>query len=135
MNLEEDEEIERIKARKVEAILEDLARRKQVKQTLLVTDSNFDEVVSKHTLLVIDCWAPWCEPCKIISPVIDELAIEYRGKIVFGKLNVDENPKTSIRFNISSIPTILIFKEGILVDEIVGAIPKHKIVSILQKYI
>ena len=90
-----------------------------------ITDDTFTEFVEKHNLAVVDCWAPWCAPCRMVGPIIDELAMKYAGKISFGKLNIDENQKTAIMFNIMSIPTILIFKDGDLVDNILGALPKQ----------
>ncbi|KAA0008904.1 MAG: thioredoxin [Thermoplasmata archaeon] len=99
---------------------------------LEVNDANFEEIVIKHKNVAIDCWAPWCGPCLMIAPVIEELAKELKGKVVFGKLNVDENQRTAMRFNIMSIPTILLFKDGKLVDRIIGAMPKEFIVEKLK---
>ena len=90
-----------------------------------VMDANFDETLRKYPLVVIDCWAPWCAPCLMVGPVIEELAKEQAGKVVFGKLNVDNNQKTAMKFGIMSIPTILIFKKGELIDQQVGAMPKE----------
>ena len=97
-----------------------------------VSDANFDEMVKKYKNVAIDCWAPWCGPCLMIAPVIEELARELKGKIVFGKLNVDNNPKTAMRYNIMSIPTILLFRDGELVDRIIGAMPKEFLVEKLR---
>ena len=97
-----------------------------------VSDTNFDEMVKKYKNVAIDCWAPWCGPCLMIAPVIEELARELKGKIVFGKLNVDNNPKTAMRYNIMSIPTILLFRDGELVDRIIGAMPKEFLVEKLR---
>ncbi len=99
-----------------------------------VTDSDFDSFVSHHSLILVDCWAPWCGPCRLVSPVIDGLAKEYTGKVAFGKLNTDENPQTSGRYGIMAIPTLLIFKNGKQVDQIVGAVPKARIEETLRKY-
>jgi len=90
-----------------------------------VSDKNFENALKKYENLVIDCWAEWCMPCKMLSPIIDQLAKENKGKIVFGKLNVDENPETASNFGIMSIPTLLIFKNGKKVDAIVGVRPKN----------
>lgn len=97
-----------------------------------INDGNFDAFVSKYRNVVIDCWAPWCGPCLMIAPVIEELAKELKGKVIFGKLNVDENQKTALRYRIMSIPTLLIFKEGRLVDRLVGAMPKEGILQNLK---
>jgi thioredoxin 1 len=104
-------------------------------EPIKVTDENFEEVISKYDLVVIDCWAPWCMPCRMISPIIDELAKDYAGKVVFGKLNTDENKETVMKFGIMSIPTLLIFKKGKLVDKIIGAVPRQFIEAKLSAYI
>jgi len=87
-------------------------------------DKDFDTVIQRYPLVVIDCWAPWCGPCKMISPIVDNLAETHEGKIVFGKLNIDNNQATAMKFGIMSIPTLMIFKNGELADQIVGALPK-----------
>ena len=97
--------------------------------TILITDENFSELVKKYPKMVVDCWAAWCGPCRMIAPIVEELAKEYKGKIAFGKLNVDENENTSRKFGIMSIPTLLILKDGGLVDKIIGAVPKEHIVE------
>jgi thioredoxin 1 len=133
---EEDEELRRIKEKK----LKELMRLKEKKQEIIakptpVTDSNFSEMVSRHPLALIDCWAPWCGPCVVISPIVEELAKEYAGKAFFGKLNVDENPRTAERFRIFGIPTLLIIKNGKEVDRIVGLVPKDHIKARLKKHL
>jgi thioredoxin 1 len=102
---------------------------------ITLTDQNFNEMVGRHSLLVVDFWAPWCGPCRMVSPVITELSQELAGKAVFGKLNVDENPMISSTFGIQSIPTIAIFKNGKAVDGIVGAASKSHIMSKLSTHI
>jgi thioredoxin 1 len=97
-------------------------------------DADIDETLKKFPTIVIDCWAPWCGPCRMIGPVIEELAKELQGKITFGKLNVDENPQTSMKYKIMSIPTMLVFKNGALVDQFVGAMPKEMLVQKLKPY-
>jgi len=101
---------------------------------LEITDADFDDAVKKYKTIVIDCWAPWCGPCRMVGPVIDELAKELQGKIVFGKLNVDENPSISMKHEIMSIPTLLVFKNGNLVDRVVGAYPKVELKKKLDAY-
>ena len=99
-----------------------------------ISDSSFDEATNKYPVLVVDCWAAWCGLCRAIAPVVDELTKTYVGKVVFGKLNVDENPKTAVQFGVMSIPTLLLFKNGKEVDRIIGAIPKQSIESKLLKH-
>ena len=98
-------------------------------------DVDIDETIKKYPMLVIDCWAPWCGPCRMIGPIIEELAKEMKGKIVFGKLNVDENQQTSMKYKIMSIPTMLIFKNGALVDQFVGAMPKEMLLQKLKPHV
>ena len=101
---------------------------------LEVTDADFDDAVKKYKTIVIDCWAPWCGPCRMVGPIIEELAKEMQGKIVFGKLNVDENPNVSMKHQIMSIPTMLIFKNGNLIDKLIGAMPKDMLKQKLELY-
>ncbi|MGC8661328.1 MAG: thioredoxin [Nitrososphaeria archaeon] len=96
-------------------------------EPVTVTDLDFNQFVTTHENVVIDCWAEWCQPCRLISPIVEELAGKYAGKIWFGKLNVDENQGTAMEYSIMGIPTLLIFKNGSLVDQIVGAMPKRLI--------
>jgi thioredoxin 1 len=98
-----------------------------------LNDGNFDQMVSKPGLMVVDFWAEWCAPCRFVSPVLDELAKEYAGKMVLGKLNVDLNPQISARFMIRSIPTIMFFKDGKPVDTVIGALPKPMIETKIKK--
>ncbi len=99
-----------------------------------ITDDTFDQFVSSNQLALVDCWAPWCGPCRIVGPIVDALAREYKGKVAFGKLNTDENFATATRFNIMAIPTMLILKKGQLVDQIVGALPKARIEEVLKRH-
>jgi len=100
-----------------------------------ITDAVFDENVRKYQMVVIDCWAPWCGPCRMIHPIVEELAKEMQGKIVFGKLNVDENQATATKFGIMSIPSLLVFKNGELVDRIIGAMPKEMLMAKLNPHL
>ena len=90
-----------------------------------VTDQDFNqEVLEADTVVLVDFWAEWCGPCKMVAPVLDDLSQEYDGKIKFTKVDVDENPETAMKYGIRSIPTILVFKGGAPVDQVVGAVPK-----------
>lgn len=92
--------------------------------TIEITDANFNEVLDTEKPVLIDFWAEWCGPCKMIGPIVKELANDYDGKAVIGKVNVDENPGTAAQFGIRSIPTLLVFKGGEIVDKQIGAVPK-----------
>lgn len=102
---------------------------------LHLTDENFDEEINKNPLVLVDFWAEWCAPCRIIAPLIEQLAGEYQGKLLFGKVNVDENPSTASKYRIMSIPSLLFFKEGKLVDKVIGAVPKNYLVEKINKYV
>ncbi len=100
-----------------------------------ITDNNFEEIISTDKPILVDFWAEWCGPCKMIGPVVEELAGEYDGKAVIGKVNVDENIATSQKFGIRSIPTLLVIKNGEIVDKQVGAVPKAVLAEKIDKHI
>ncbi len=100
---------------------------------VIITDDNFEtEVIKSDKPVLIDFWAVWCGPCKMIAPIVEELAAEYDGKVKIGKLDVDENQQTSIKFGVRSIPTLLLFKDGKVQNTIIGAVPKAQIVQKLN---
>ncbi len=100
---------------------------------LAITDANFEEVVLKSDKpVIIDLWAEWCGPCRMVGPIIEEMAIEFEGKAVIGKLDVDNNPETTTRYGVRNIPTILFIKNGEIVDKQVGAVPKNVLVKKLE---
>jgi len=133
---EGDVELERIRARKMQK-LETIMRKSEVvvNNPITLDDAHFYESIRKYPLMLIDCWAEWCGPCRMIAPVIDELARDYGNRLAIGKLNVDENPETATKFGIVSIPTLLIIKNGEEVDRIIGALPKQIIEEKLKKHL
>lgn len=101
-----------------------------------VTDASFQkDVLDSKLPVLVDFWAPWCGPCRMVAPVVDEIAEQYDGKVKVVKLNTDDNPKTASDYGIRSIPTLMIFKEGKRVDMVVGAVPKSTLAQTLEKYL
>lgn len=101
---------------------------------LIITDQNFqNQVINNKIPVIVDFWAPWCPPCKMIEPIIDELAKEYEGKVVVGKLNTDDNPHLTEQLNVMSMPTVMFFKEGKLIKALVGAQGKQAYKQILDE--
>ena len=99
-----------------------------------VTDANFEETIKKNNVVLIDFWASWCGPCRALAPTIQELAKEYCGKVLIGKLDVDENPSMAERFQVFSIPTMILFKNGSETERLVGLCPKSRITDTIQKH-
>lgn len=137
---EEDKELEQIRKKK----LQELKRGKDEGKDkdkgasgkpIKVTDETFPEIIAKYPLVVIDCWAPWCGPCNMVAPILDEIAKDYADKIVIGKLNVDNNQKTAMQYGIMSIPAMLIFKNGKLIDQVIGAMPKQLLEPKITKHL
>jgi thioredoxin 1 len=136
----EDKELEKIRQKKLEQLMKKTSEtgRKEKSATnkpVEVTDVTFQETVHEHPLVVVDCWASWCGPCRMVAPVVEEMARDYAGKILFGKLNVDENPDVAMQYQIMSIPTLLVFKNGQLIDRIVGAMPRQTLEPKITKYL
>mgnify|MGYP000592447209 CR=1 FL=1 len=99
-----------------------------------LTDATFDETVNSSDVpVLVDFWAPWCGPCKAIGPVVEELANEYAGKAVIAKMNVDDNPATPGKFSVRAIPTLILFKNGEVVDQVTGAVGKTQLIAMLDK--
>ena len=134
-DLIEDAEIDRIKKAKIAVMLEQAQKEKIISKPIILTDTNFNSEIAKNELIVVDFWAPWCGPCRMVGPLIEELASEYGGKVIFGKLNVDENMVVPSRFGVRGIPTMIIFKDGQAVDTLVGACSKAHIESKFKPYI
>jgi len=108
----------------------------QTMNPIEITDANFEqEVLKSDKPVLIDFWAVWCGPCKMIAPVVEELAREYDGKLKVGKIDVDNNPEVAMRFGIRSIPTLMIFKNGQVVEQIIGAVPKRQVVEKLLSHL
>jgi len=100
------------------------------------TDGDFDATVLKaEKLVLVDFWAEWCGPCKRLAPTVDALANDYDGRMTIGKLNVDENPDTTVKFNVRGIPALLLFKGGEVVDQVVGLVPKDDIKKVIDKHL
>jgi thioredoxin 1 len=101
---------------------------------VILNDNNIDEAIAKYPFLVVDCWAEWCGPCRMMGPIIDTLSSKHAGDIAFGKLDVDSNPKTSSTFGIMSIPNLLVFKNGEKVGSIIGAMPEDALIKKIGTY-
>jgi thioredoxin 1 len=123
--------------RMVEMLERSKSRTKQeiFDKPIVLTDDNFFVEVSKHDLLVVDFWAPWCGPCRMVGPLFEQLASEYTGRVVFGKVNVDENMAVPNSFRVMGIPTIIVLKKGQLVETIVGACSKNHIESKFRPFL
>jgi len=139
---EEQKEIERINKKKVEELLAEREKKLKIQSQhahgsspITLTDGNFSSELTTHDLVVVDFWAAWCGPCRTVAPIVEELSKEYQGKVVFGKLNVDENPLISQNFGIQSIPTMLVFYKGKPVDGVLGAVPKSSIEARFKPYL
>lgn len=137
----EDDEIERINKKKIAELI---ARKKAnlahptqdtFGRPIVLNDANFYPEISKHHLILVDFWASWCGPCRMIAPIIEQLAGEYSNRVAFGKLNVDENPMISNTFMVQSIPTLILFSNGKQADRLVGVMPKSQIEDRFRPYL
>ncbi len=134
----EDEELRLInekRMKKLQQIVNEKELLKNIKEPLKLDDSNFASTINKYPLLLVDFWAPWCGPCRMMSPIIDQVGKEYIGKLVVGKVNVDENPHISGQFGISSIPTLILFKRGQVVNNIIGSVSKGRIDEMVRMHL
>ena len=125
--------IDEIKRKKMKELKNKIQRQRNA--PIDATDENFNEIIKKNPLVLVDFWAVWCAPCHMVAPVVEALAKEYAGRLVCAKLNVDENQRTPIQFQILSIPTLLLFNKGKLVDRIVGAVSKSYIEERIKPYV
>jgi len=138
VNLMEDEELEKIKQRKLRQLMKkavETEKKSAANKPIKVTDATFKETILNHSLVVVDCWAPWCAPCHMVAPIIEEMARDYAGRVLFGKLNVDENREVAMQYQIMGIPTLLVFKNEKLVDRIVGAMPRQMLEPKITRYL
>jgi thioredoxin len=125
-----DDELEAIKHKKLAELQKEAATKammSSITEPIVLTDSNFATEVTKYPIMLVDFWAPWCGPCRMVSPIIEQLSREYSGRVAFGKVNVDKNQRIAASFGIQSIPTLMIFKGSKAVDVIIGAMPKAQI--------
>lgn len=132
----EDEELQRIREKKLKELEERLHAPRQEEpaaKVLLVDQANFRTLLQQHPRLVVDFWAEWCGPCRMVGPVIEDLCREMAGQVTFGKCNTDHNQRLAVQFGISAIPTILLFSGGQLADRITGAYPKETIRSRISR--
>jgi len=134
------DELDEIKRKKMEQMKKEMNKPAQPfvelpDKPVVVTDATIDAAASQYPVFILDCWAQWCGPCRTIGPIIEQLATEMKGKAVFGKLNIDENMQTANKYRISAIPTLMIFKNGKLIDKLVGAYPKPALTAKIQKFL
>jgi len=127
----ENDELKQLKEKK----LAEFKAKREMSKPVYVTDADFSVTVKKHPVALIDFWAEWCGPCRALAPTIEELHKEYAGKVFIGKLDVDENPQTAEGFQVLSIPTLIVMKNGQEVDRIVGCVPKKSIEAVLKKHL
>ena len=130
----EDEELEAIREKKLEELMRDM-NQDMPGAPVVVTDADFDDTINKYPVVVVDFWADWCGPCTMMEPILKELAQTYKGKVVFGKMNVDQNPATPTKYGIMAIPTLLVFQNGQLVDQLQGAMPAPMLTPTIDKYV
>lgn len=121
--------------KKLQQIVNEKELLKNITEPLNLDDSDFAETINKFPLLLVDFWAPWCGPCRMMSPIVDQVGKEYQGKLVVGKVNVDENPNISRQFGISSIPTLILFKRGQAVNNIIGSVSKSRIDEMVRMHL
>ncbi len=127
-------DIEEIRKKKLRELMKKIGGEK-VGKVVKLDSTNFNEFIEKNENVVVDFWAEWCGPCRLMSPIIDELAKEYAGKVAFGKLNVDEARAIALQYGISAIPTLIFFKKGKAVSAVVGAYPKSELKKWIERNI
>ncbi|MFP4050119.1 MAG: thioredoxin [Thermoplasmata archaeon] len=136
MNETEDKEAEEVKKRMMEDMMnEDEKGVDYPDSPITLNDSNFQVKLEEYPLVLVDFWAAWCGPCKMMEPVVEDLAQEYQGDVVFGKLNVDQNQRVPSKFQVSGIPTLILFKNGEMVDKMVGAMNKQMLEQKIKNHV
>ena len=135
---DDDPELDGLRRRRLQEMMTDMAGKAEgakdwPSEPIEVGDENIDDMTAKYPAMIVDCWAEWCGPCRMLAPTIHELAKEYQGKVAFGKLNTDFNLKTPRKYGIMSIPTMLFFKDGKVAGKLVGAMPKQYIIEAIDK--
>jgi thioredoxin 1 len=131
INTKEDEELDKIKEKKMAEMKKSYQKQGVVK----LTSSSFEDFLKTDMPVLVDFWADWCMPCRMMAPVMEQLAEEFAGKALFGKVNVDENPDVASRFGIMSIPHFLVFKNGTLAEKVVGAVGRDPLANTIKKYL
>jgi thioredoxin 1 len=134
----EDEELRLInekRVKKLQQLLNEKEVLRNIREPLNLEDTTFFQTINKFPIMLVDFWAPWCGPCRMMSPIIDQIGKDYLGKLVIGKINVDENPLIARQFSISSIPTLMLFKRGKEVNKIIGSVSRNKIDKMVKMHL
>jgi thioredoxin 1 len=134
----EDEELRLInekRMKKLQQLINEKELLRNIREPLSLEDTTFFQTINKFPIMLVDFWAPWCGPCRMMSPIIDQIGKDYLGKLVIGKINVDENPLIARQFSISSIPTLMLFKSGKEVNKIIGSVSKNKIDEMVKMHL
>jgi thioredoxin 1 len=134
----EDEELRLInekRVKKLQQLLNEKEVLRNISEPLNLEDTTFFQTINKFPIMLVDFWAPWCGPCRMMSPIIDQIGKDYLGKLVIGKINVDENPLIARQFSISSIPTLMLFKRGKEVNKIIGSVSRNKIDEMVKMHL
>ena len=136
--MNDDDEIERIRARKLAELMAQVQKKESPQapsgEPVILNDQNFADFVTRTKLVLVDFWATWCAPCKVVAPHVEDIGRRYAGKVAVAKMDIDKNPMTPAQFGVQSIPTLLLFKDGMLVDGVIGAVPKAQLESMVRKW-
>jgi len=134
----EDEELRLInekRMKKLQQLINEKELLRNIREPINLEDTTFFQTINKFPIMLVDFWAPWCGPCRMMSPIIDQIGKDYLGKLVIGKINVDENPLIARQFSISSIPTLMLFKRGKEVNKIIGSVSRNKIDEMVKMHL